>query len=124
VKHIVVLDAAQGGFGARVETALAAARRSEKPDSPKRYNVSRVSAEGRSLDQVRDSLVARTDRRDLGTDQVDGIIVVEESALTRDTLSYFGANVGSPAEMGALSRTLRQAVLMEKLTREQISPRC
>jgi ABC-2 type transport system permease protein len=122
VKHIVVLDAAQGGFGARVETALAAARRSEKPDSPKRYNVSRVSAEGRSLDQVRDSLVARTDRRDLGADQVDGIIVVEESALTRDTLSYFGANVGSPAEMGALSRTLRQAVLMEKLTREQISP--
>ena len=122
VKNIVVLDAAQGGFGARVETTLAAARRSEKPDSPRRYTVARVSAEGRSLAQLRDSLVAQTDRRDLGTEQLDGIVIVEESALTRDTLNYLGANVGSPAEMGALSRTLRQAVLMEKLTREQISP--
>jgi ABC-2 type transport system permease protein len=122
VKHIVVLDAAQGGFGARVEATLAATRRSDDTASAKRYKVSRVALGGRQLAAVRDSLVARTDRRDLGDEQVDGIVVVEESALTRDTVEYFGANVGSPAEMGALSRSLRQAVLMEKLTREQISP--
>lgn len=122
MKHVVVLDAADRGFGARVETTLANARRSEKPDSPKRYRVDRVVLGDRPFELVRDSLVARTDRRDLGEEGLDGVVVVREADLARDTVVYLGANVGSPAEMGALNRTLRQAVLMEKLTREQISP--
>jgi len=74
------------------------------------------------MELVRDSLVARVDRRELGAEGIDGLILVNEAALTRDTIQYLGANVGSPAEMGALNRSLRQAVLLEKLTRNQVNP--
>jgi ABC-2 type transport system permease protein len=120
-KRIVVLDAAAGSFGATVERALAQSTRDEEPDGEPRYLVTRVAADGR-LGAIRDSLVALTDRPDLGEAGVDGIVVVTDEALARDTLQYLGANVGSPGEMGALARTLRQAVIQERLTRSGIDP--
>ena len=122
VKRIVVLDAGESGFGSRVEQTLATATRNNKPDGVKRYQVQRVVLGDRPLERVRDSLVALVDRRELGAAGVDGIVLVEERALARDTVEYYGANVGSPAEMRALQLTLRQAVLLEKLDRQQINP--
>ena len=121
-KRIVVVDVAQSGFGARVENVLKLATRNDRPTGEKRYVVSRVVVGDRPMEQVRDSLVARIDRRDLGADGVDGIILADERALVRDTIEYYGANVGSPAEMGALNRNVRQAVLLEKLTRNNVNP--
>ena len=121
-KRIVVVDVAQSGFGARVENVLKLATRNDKPTGEKRYIVNRVVVGDRPLDQVRDSLVARIDRRDLEGEGVDGILLADDLALTRDTIEYYGANVGSPAEMGALNRNVRQAVLLEKLTRNNVNP--
>jgi ABC-2 type transport system permease protein len=122
VKHLVVLDAGQGQFGARVESALRAATRNEKPDGEPRYRVERVMLDDRPLEAVRDSLIGLTGRNELGEAGVDGIVVVSEEIIERDTLRYYGANVGSMNEMGTLQRTLRQAVLLEKLTRAGIDP--
>ena len=63
VKHLVVLDAAQGQLGSRVELALVKATREDKPGGAVRYRVERVVAGDRPLEAVRDSLVAMTDRR-------------------------------------------------------------
>ena len=122
IKHIVVLDAAEGGFGARVETALRNATRNDKPDSEARYRVSRVISSAEGLQVSLDSLVTRSDRVALGQESVDGIVVVTEDVLVTDTLRYLGSNVGSPSEMGALQRTVRQAVILEKLGRAGIDP--
>lgn len=121
-KRIVVVDVSSSGFGARVEGILRLATRNDKPTGEKRYIVDRVVVGDRALEQVRDSLVARIDRRDLEGEGVDGILVADDLALTRDTIEYYGANVGSPAEMGALNRNVRQAVLLEKLTRNNVDP--
>jgi len=122
VKHLVVLDAAQGQLGSRVELALVKATRDDKPGGAVRYRVERVVAGDRPLEAVRDSLVAMTDRRELGEKSLDGVVLITEDVLTRDTVKYLGGNVGSMAEMGALSRIVRQAVLLEKLTRAGIDP--
>ena len=122
MKHIVVLDAAEGGFGARVETSLRNATRNDKPDGEPRYRVSRVTSSTEGLQASLDSLVARSDRPALGQESVDGVVIVTEDVLTTDTLRYLGSNVGSPSEMGALQRTVRQAVIMEKLGRAGIDP--
>lgn len=121
-KHLVVLDAGQGEFGARVEGSLRAATRNDKPDGELRYRVERIVVGDWPLEAVRDSLIGLTGRNQLGEAGVDGIVVVDEEILTRDTLQYYGANVGSMNEMGILQRTLRQAVLLEKLTRAGIDP--
>jgi ABC-2 type transport system permease protein len=122
IKHIVVLDAAEGGFGARVETALRNATRNDKPDGEPRYRVSRTSTSPDGVQASLDSLVVRSDRPALGQESVDGIVVVTEDVLATDTLRYLGSNVGSPSEMGALQRTVRQAVILEKLSRAGIDP--
>ena len=118
-RRIVVLDAATGGFGVRVVEALSQATRGDEEDSLPRYVVVRVPADGR-LEAVRDSLVALTDRRDLGARALDGVLVVTDEALVTDTLRYLGSNAGSLDDMRELSRTLRQAVLTEKLSRSGI----
>lgn len=120
-KRIVVLDAAEGGFGVRVADALRRATFGDDSAGPPRYMVTRVPAEGR-LEEKRDSLIAITDRRDLGDARLDGLLVVTENALASDSLEYLGGNAGSVAEMGYLQRTLRQVALTEKLARSGIDP--
>lgn len=120
-RRIVVVDAAQSQFGLRVEETLRAATRGEGDDKEARYLVERVEAQGR-VQEVRDSLLALTGRRDLGEASVDGVLLVTEDAFRRDTLEYLGANAGSLSDMGTLSRTLRQAVMLEKLTRDGVDP--
>jgi ABC-2 type transport system permease protein len=122
MKRIVVLDAGTGQFGARVESGLRTATRNDKPDGEPRYLVERIAVAGRPVGPLRDSLIGLTGRNDLGDAGVDGIVVVTDDILSRDTLEYYGANVGSMNEMGALQRTLRQAVLLEKLIRAGIDP--
>jgi len=122
VKHLVVLDAASGEFGSRVEQTLALATRGDKPDGEKRYQVERVTLDGRSVDAVRDSLVAITDADSLGEAAIHGFLVLTDDVLTRDTLFYYGANAGSPSDMEALRGVLRRAVLLERLGRAGIPP--
>jgi len=120
-KRIVVLDAAEGGFGDRIAETLRSATFGDDSTGEPRFQVTHLRAEGR-LDAKRDSLIAMTDRRDLGEARIDGLLIVTEDALARDSLEYLGGNAGSVAEMGSLQRILRQVALTEKLARSGIDP--
>ena len=111
-----------GSAPAAWAAAAGTATRNDKADGDPRYLVERIPAAGRPVASLRDSLIRLTGRNDLGDAGIDGIVLVTDDVLDRDTVEYYGANVGSMNEMGMLQRTLRQAVLLEKLTRAGIDP--
>jgi len=115
-KPVVVLDAASDQFGQRVADALEAARRGTDPEAQPRYAVRRLDAGAGNLAPL-DSLVALTGLKDAGEAGLVGVVVVTDSVLETGRMHYYGSNVGSLSEMGDLQRTLRQAVVAERLGR-------
>jgi ABC-2 type transport system permease protein len=120
-KRIVVLDAASGEFGARITGALAAARRGEGADAPPRYEVIRVQSGVGNLAPF-DSLMLLTGAKREVPGALVGLVLVTDSAIDTGRLHYYGSNVGSLSEMGDLQRTIRQAVIAERLGREGVDP--
>jgi len=119
LRQIVLIDATTGSVGARIETALQAARIGTGDSAGPRYNVSRIVADGR-LEQVRDSLIARIGGRD--SNALDGIVMLTEAALDSGRVGYLGSNVTSPNDMNALEGVLEPALLEERLLRRQVDP--
>jgi ABC-2 type transport system permease protein len=117
-QRIAVVDAAEGGFGERVATALAAV----KAGGQARYLPSRIAAGGRAAD-VLDSLVPFTGlSEDSEANQLDGILVVDESGLAKGRMSYYGDNVGSMEDMQGLRQALTPLVITERLRRAGVDP--
>ncbi len=123
-KHIVVLDAASGDFGALVTTALREEVRDTAAVVPEPvYRVEQLVASGAELDRLRDSLVRLTGLETPdAAGAVDGILVVTDSALVTGELLYFGSNVSSPNDMRRLQRVLSPVVLRERLARANVEP--
>ncbi len=120
-KRIVVYDAASGDFGGRVTQAMTAARRGDGPDAAPRYNITPYPAGPDNLAPL-DSLVGRTGLTGArSVEGFDGILLVTDSALTTGRMHYYGSNVGSLSEMGELQRTVRQAIIGERLSRAGVS---
>jgi ABC-2 type transport system permease protein len=122
-RHVVVMDAASGGFGDMVATALRDEVRDTTAEAPEPvYRVEYLRA-GRDHEALRDSLVRLTglDPED-DARAIDGILVVTDTALTTGELTYVGTNVGSPGDMGRLERVLRPVVLRERLARADVDP--
>ena len=51
-----------------------------------------------------------------------GVVLVTDSVIETGRLHYYGSNVGSLSDMGELQRTLRQAVIGERLGRAGVDP--
>lgn len=120
-KHVAVVDAASGDFGAMVAAALRdEVRDTAAPDPRPLYRVDYVVAGGTA---TVDSLVRLTgiDRK-ANTRALDGVLVVTDSALEAGELTYLGSNVGSPGDMSRLERVLRPVVLRERLARADVEP--
>lgn len=120
-KHVAVVDAASGDFGAMVAAALRVEVRDTAAADPRPvYQVEYVAAGGAA---VVDSLVRLTgvDRK-ANLRALDGVLVVTDSALDAGELTYLGSNVGSPGDMGRLERVLRPVVLRERLARADVDP--
>jgi len=115
-KPLVVLDAAEGAFGSRVAEALQGSRRGSGPDAPPRYRVTRLEAGVGNVAPL-DSLIALLGAKDAGPGALVGVVLVTDSVVETGRLHYYGSNVGSLSEMGDLQRTLRQAVVAERLGR-------
>ena len=115
-RHIVVLDAATGDFGAKVERRLSGEMRDAAAGRP-RYRIERVVVSPERLRASRDSLVALTGLRHATSDDITGILIVTDSALSNSGLRYLGTNVGSPSDMSALERALTRVVQVERLNR-------
>ncbi|MEO8199343.1 MAG: ABC transporter permease [Gemmatimonadota bacterium] len=120
-KHIVVIDAASGQFGLKLERALAEARRGGGPQAIAKYAVTRVTATGR-LKEVRDSLVRLTGLARDTVHRVDGLLIATDEALESGNVQYLGANVGSLSEMSMLGNIVEQQLLTERLERKGVDP--
>lgn len=120
-KAVVVLDAGSGEFGVRVERALRAARRGDGPDATARYEVTRLGAGVDDLAAL-DSLIRLTGRRADTPGALVGVVLVTDSVLATGRMHYYGSDVGSLSDMGDLQRTLRQAIIGERLGRAGVDP--
>jgi len=115
-KVIAIVDGSTTAFGEQVERALTGARRGVEPDAPARYVVSRIPARGREI-AVRDSLIPKTGIKNARSTAgaLDGILIVNDSALESGRLQYYGGNVGSPDDMRDLREAVRPAVITQRL---------
>lgn len=119
-KRVAIVDAAGGGFGAKVEAALARSMIDGGGEGERqRFLVTRIGAEGRA-DAVRDSLIATVGQD--GEGSLTGVLVLSDRVLTNDSLEYFGSNVTSLSEMGIMNRLIRDVAVSERLTRLGIEP--
>lgn len=121
-KRVALVDGAGGGFGAKVEAAMRAARIGEGDEATPRYDLVRVVAPGEQLEQARDSLIGLTALGQDAAASFDGVLVVDEAALAAGRLTYFGDDVSSPRAMGELQSLLRPVVTRERLEREGVDP--
>lgn len=121
-KRVALVDGAGGGFGAKVEAAMRAARIGEGDEASPRYDLVRVVAPGEQLEQARDSLIGLTALGQDAAASFDGVLVVDEAALAAGRLTYFGDDVSSPRAMGELQSLLRPVVTRERLEREGVDP--
>jgi ABC-2 type transport system permease protein len=120
-KRIAVVEGLEGTFATRVAEALETNRRRDSA-APIPFDVERLPAVGR-VEVVRDSVLALTGlskRADVVG--FDGVLVLTEETLRNGQLNYYGANVGSPAEMGRLEDILRPVVQRERLERLGVDP--
>ncbi len=120
-KHVVVLDAAGGGFGRQVAERLRLEMRDTVTHTLPRYRVEYVETVGR-VNEVRDSLVALTGLRKAGPEGLDGVLVLTDSTISAGQMRYYGANVGSPNDMSALRATVRPLVMGARLERAGVDP--
>ncbi len=120
-KHIVVVDAASGQFGVKLERALAEERRGTGATAKPKYVVTRIPAAGR-LAEVRDSLIRLTGLARDTVHQIDGLLIASDQAFESGKVEYLGDNVGSPSEMGQLGNLVGQPILTERLERKGVDP--
>lgn len=120
-KRVALVDGASGGFGTKVEEAMAAARIGDGPEAEPRYRVERFTVSGEALEATRDSLIGRTA---LGreADGFDGVLVVDDAGLLSGRLQYFGDDAASPRATGELQSVVRPIVTRERLEREGVDP--
>ena len=120
-KHVAVLDGAEGSFGRQVAERLRSEMRDTVTHTLPRYRVEYVRAEG-PVNTVRDSLVALTGLQKAGPEGLDGVLVLTDSTIESGLMQYYGANVGSPNDMSALSSAVRPLVTAARLERAGVDP--
>lgn len=121
-KHVVVLDAAGGGFGESVAAQLRSEMRDTAARTGARYRIDHVGVTAGAAAAVRDSLVALTGRREAGQDAVDGILLIDDTTLATGSVRYVGVNVGSPGDMSRLRRSLEPLVMSARLNQSGVDP--
>lgn len=119
-KRIAVVDATTNDFGVRLTKAMETARRRSGPGA--RYAITRVPAAGR-LVAVRDSLVPFTGLSSKAqVEGFDGLLLVDDSAVTTGRLHYLGVNVGSFDDMRSIEGIARPLIITERLTGLGVEP--
>lgn len=116
-QRIVVVDGGPGEFGTRVEEALKGFRKG--PDAI--YLPVRVAAAGR-LQAVVDSLIPRTALSKGEGPSADGLLIIDDGAITTGKLRYYGKNVGSIADVQQLQKALTPLMISERLRAVGVDP--
>jgi len=108
VRTMAVVDWGSGAFGSRLVAQLGTGNR---------FNALLLRATARDTAAVLDSLTHQVQAKAL-----DGFLVVGDVTVESGLADYRGRNVTSLRDMAILEGILRQAVVMERLTRSGIDP--
>jgi len=115
-RSVVILDAAGGAIGVRIDSALASQRIGA--DGTARYSVTRIAAAGR-LDELRDSVISLIGRRQSALGAPDGVLLVTDDGVESGKVPYLGSDVTSFRNINTLERTLEPLLRDERLARRQ-----
>lgn len=107
-RHIALLDDESGELGGRLVTQL---------ETDNRFRVDRVEVSAGRQAAVLDSLTQEVQAK-----AIDGFLVVSGATLESGKLEYRGRNVSSIRDMALLGAGVRQAVMVERLTRRGVDP--
>lgn len=119
-QRIVIVDGTSGDFGSRVERALGAVQNRQSQEAT--YAPIRIPAGGRVQDVV-DSLVPLTGvSKKQNANALDGLLILDEGAVTTGRLRYFGKNVGSMEDMRELRSNLTPVLVSERLSSVGVDP--
>lgn len=116
-KRIVVLDAASGAIGDSVAALLGRDSIGEGETRRVRFIVTHLRAGDRQA-QLRDSLVTRIGLQDGPADAPSGVLSLTDEAVETGRVGYFGSNVSSFRDMGAIERVVGPALRQERLLRK------
>lgn len=105
---VAVVDATSGGFGERVAGML---------DQSGSVRSERVPVGAAEIEER----AARLARR-VGTDTLDGLLILTDALLDDGRAEYRGRNVSSLSDMDLLEGIVRNAVFGERLRREGVDP--
>lgn len=115
---IAVVDASSSQVSGRLLDSLSKERLGAGEE--RRYRFITIVADPARATAVRDSIIPSVDRRpeDGGPpdpDALTGILVVTDTGLAAGRLTYLGRNVGSIGDISHLERSLRIAVVRERM---------
>jgi ABC-2 type transport system permease protein len=116
-QRIVIVDGGPGDFGTRVESTLQSVKKGAEPV----YLPIRVDAGGR-LQAVVDSLIPRTALSKSEGPSADGLLIIDDGAVTTGKLRYYGKNVGSIADVRQLEGALTPLMISERLRAVGVDP--
>lgn len=108
VNEIVVVDEGAGPLLERLNAQL---------ERSGRFRMARLASDPDRREAVTDSLT-----REVQAQNVDGFLTISAATVESGLAEYRGRNVSSLRDMEILSRSLRQAVLVERLTRRGVDP--
>lgn len=108
VNSVVLVDEGSAMLAERLRTQLVRTGR---------FDVTLVATDPQRAGAVTDSLMAQVQ-----VQGIDGFLAVSGATLESGSVEYRGRNVSSIRDMAVLDRALRQALLIERLTRRGIDP--
>src|SRR3972149_3883664 len=108
VNSVVLVDEGSATLAERLRTQLGRTGR---------FDVTLVATDPERAGAVTDSLTAQVQIQG-----IDGFLAVSGATLESGSVEYRGRNVSSIRDMAVLDRALRQALLIERLTRRGIDP--
>lgn len=114
-RNLVLVDASTGTAGDSIAAVLRRMTRGSGAEETKRINLATVKAAPNDVASVRDTLIRHVDVE--GPTSLDGIIVVTDQGVDSGIVRYYGANVASFKEMGALEGAISPVVRVERLIR-------
>jgi ABC-2 type transport system permease protein len=112
-RSIALVDASTGNAGDSIAAVLRRMKRGSGATETARVNLVTIKTSPADVRQVRDTLIAHVDVE--GEGSLDGVLILTDGGVDSGIVRYYGANVASFKEMGALEDAMSPVVRVERL---------